>query len=107
MAKPTRKVSSVPTAIGVASLYSSGALAFSLAFGSPWDGYGTSIAAVIAIPAIASFVGLLIGEALSAVPPRPIRRSRGLICGARTRSVRGHLARLGPPNLSARQIRHW
>jgi len=107
MAKRPRKDSSTPAAIGIAFLYGSGALALFLALASEWHGYGTTIAAVIAIPATASLAGLLIVGALSSVPRRPIRRSRGLICSARTRSVRGHLARLVSPNLSARHNRHW
>ena len=107
MAKRPRKESSAPAAIGIAFLYGSGALALFLAFAREWHGFETTIAAVIAIPATASLAGLLIVGALSSVPRRPIRRSRGLICSARTQSVRGRFARLGSPNPSARHIRHW
>ena len=107
MAKRGKKDSSAPAAIGIAFLYGSGALALFFAFAKEWHGYGTTIAAVIAIPGTASLVGLLIAGALSSAPPGPIRRSPGLICSTRTRSVRGHLARVGSPNLPARHPRHW
>ena len=105
MARRPRKDSSVLTAIGIAFVYGFGGLALFHALRSPWQGWSTLTAAVFAMPVIVSFVGLLIAGALLSGTPRPVRRSRGLICGAPFRSVRGEP--LGPTNLSAQQIRHW